>query len=77
MASKDHKQNWLDGIRNGQECICPAEIGHRTATICHLGNIGYRLRRKLKWDPKQETFVEDAAADKELSRTPRDKWNLI
>ncbi|MCU0706343.1 MAG: Gfo/Idh/MocA family oxidoreductase, partial [Fimbriiglobus sp.] len=38
--STDHKGNWLDSIVSGKPTICPAEVGHRSATICHLGNIG-------------------------------------
>ena len=72
--STNHHANWLDCIKSGKPTICPAEVGHRSATICHLGNIGYRLGRKLKWDPKKEQFVDDAAADKELVREPRAKW---
>jgi predicted dehydrogenase len=74
--SSDHKTNWLECIKNGKECICPAETGHRTATICHLGNIGYRLGRKLKWDPVKELFIDDEAANKHLSREPREKWKI-
>jgi len=44
-ASTDHKANWLDCIKSGKDTICTAEIGHRSASICHLGNIGYRLGR--------------------------------
>lgn len=74
--STDHKKNWLECVASGKETICPAETGHRSATICHLGNIGYRLGRKLKWDAAKERFVADAGADKELSREPRAKWKL-
>ncbi len=76
LPSSNHHTNWTDGIKSGKECICPAEVGHRSATVCHLGNIGYRLRRKLKWDPAKERFVGDEAADKELSREPRAKWKI-
>jgi predicted dehydrogenase len=75
--SNDHKKNWLECIKSGKETICPAEVGHRSASICHLGNIGYRVGRKLKWDAAKETFVDDAAANKELSREPRAKWKLV
>jgi predicted dehydrogenase len=75
-ASSNHKSNWLECIKSGKECICPPETGHRTSTICHLGNIGYRLGRKLKWDPAKELFVEDARADKELTREPRAEWKV-
>jgi predicted dehydrogenase len=74
--SNNHHMNWLDCIKGGKETICPAEVGHRSATVCHLGNIGYRLGRKLKWDPAKEQFVGDAAANKELTREPRTKWKV-
>jgi predicted dehydrogenase len=73
--STSHHGNWLECVRSGKETICPPEVGHRSASICHLGNIGYRLGRKLKWNPETEQF-DDAAANKELSREPRAKWKL-
>jgi predicted dehydrogenase len=75
--SNSHHGNWLECIRSGKETICPPEIGHRSASICHLVNIGYHLGRKLKWDPAKEAFVGDEKANKELSREPRAKWKLV
>jgi predicted dehydrogenase len=72
----DHRRNWLDCIRAKKECICTAEIGHRSATACHLANIGYELRRPLQWDPERERFVNDDAADKLLDRERRAPWKL-
>jgi predicted dehydrogenase len=76
MASTNHHQNWIDAIKSNSECICPAEIGHRSATICHLGNIGYRLGRPLRWDPMAERFKDDADANKHCSREPRAEWKI-
>jgi hypothetical protein len=59
-----------------KECICPAEIGHRTASICHLGNIGYWLNRKLLWDAVKERFEGDDEANRWLSRETRTKWKI-
>ena len=74
--SGDHKQNWLDAIKSGTQPICPPEVGHRTATVCHLGNLGYQLRRKLKWDPVKEEFANDDEANALRSREPRAKWKV-
>jgi predicted dehydrogenase len=74
--SNNHRRNWVACVKAKKEAICPAEVGHRSATICHLGNIGYRLRKALVWDPKQEKFVGDAEADKLLWREPRAPWKL-
>jgi predicted dehydrogenase len=74
MPSKDHFRNWLDCIKTRTEPICSVETGHRTASVCHLGNIGYKLRRKLTWDPLQEKFVGDAEANALTSRKQREGW---
>ncbi len=74
--SSNHHANWIECIRNRNETICPAEVGHRSATICHLANIGYRLRRNLAWDPEKEQFVNDDEANKLLDHAMRDPWKL-
>lgn len=77
ISSDNHHANWLEAIRGGKETICPAEVGHRSASICHLGNIGYRLGRTLKWDPVKEEFSGDSEANTELSREPRGEWKKV
>jgi predicted dehydrogenase len=72
----DHRRNWIECLKAKKPTICPAEVGHRSATICHLGNIGYRLRRPLRWDPAQEKFLGDDEANKLLSREMRAPWTL-
>jgi len=74
--SRDHQQNFLDCVKSRKEPIAPVEIGHRTATLCHLGNIAMLLRRKLKWDAKIERFIEDTEANRMLSRPRRAPWRL-
>jgi hypothetical protein len=58
------------------EPIQPVEVGHRTATICHLGNIAMRLKRKIRWDPDQEQIVGDDEAAAMLRRPNRPPWHL-
>ena len=52
------------------------DIGHRVATICHLGNIAIKVGRTLKWDPDQEVFPGDDEANAFLSRPMRSPWKL-
>ena len=61
--SSDHVRDWLNSIKNGTNPICDVEIGHRTATICHIANLAYELRRPLNWDPLREKFVDDIEAN--------------
>ena len=74
--SNDHYQDWLDGIRARKQPISTAEIGHRTATVCFLANIGYELQRPLFWNPAKEEFVNDAEANKMRSGYVRKPWEL-
>jgi predicted dehydrogenase len=75
-ASTNHHANWLECIKSRKSPICDVEIGHRSATVCHLGNIAIRTGRKLTWDPSKEQFVGDAEANKMLRRPYRDPWKL-
>jgi predicted dehydrogenase len=74
--SIDHHQNFLDCVRLRTKPAADVEIGHRTATVCHLGGIAVRLGRKLRWDPAKERFIEDEEANKMLSRPMRSPWRL-
>ena len=74
--SRDHKQNFLDCIKSRKDPIAGAETGHRSATLCHLGNIAMLLGRKLKWDPVKERFIGDSAANSMLARSMRAPWRL-
>jgi hypothetical protein len=74
-VSTNHMQNFIDGIRTGKPCICTADVGHRSVTVCHLGVIALRSGLKLKWDPVKQQFDSDEA-NKWLSRDRRGPWKL-
>ena len=75
-ASDDHKRNFLDCIRSREKPICDVEIGHRSATVCHLGNIAIDLGRPLTWDPQAEEFPGDAEANARRLTAYRAPWAL-
>ena len=74
--SNYHEGNWLDCIRSGKTTICPCEIGHRTATICHLSGIAERLGRPINWDPVGEKILGDPAANRWYDRPRRAPYVL-
>jgi predicted dehydrogenase len=67
--------NFIECVRTRKPTVCPAEVGHRSATVCHIGVISTRLGKKLKWDPVKERF-HDEEADKWLLREFRKPWKL-
>jgi myo-inositol 2-dehydrogenase / D-chiro-inositol 1-dehydrogenase len=75
-VSTGHFPNWLDCIKTRKPPICDVEIGHRSATVCHLGNIAIRTGRKITWDPKTETIVGDKEAAAMLTKEYRKPWKL-
>jgi len=74
--SNDHRQNFLDCIKTRKDPIACAEVGHRSATLCHLGNISMLLKRPLKWDPAREKFIGDSVANRMRWRPRRAPWRL-
>lgn len=73
--SARHSQNWLECIRSRRLPIADVEIGHRTATACHLGNIAIWTDRAIRWNPEREAIVGDDAAAARLDRPHRAPWS--
>jgi predicted dehydrogenase len=75
-VSNDHMQNWFDCMKTRKDPISNAEVGHRSCTVCHLGNIARWLGRELKWDPEQEVFPDDDEANAYLDVERRKPYVL-
>jgi hypothetical protein len=73
--SNDHMGNFFNCIRTRKAPICEAEIGHRSASLCHLGVLSLRLGRKLQWNPETEQFVGGDDANHWLRRELRRPWS--
>jgi hypothetical protein len=69
-------RNFLDSVKSRREPIEPVEHGHRTATICHLGNIAMQLNRKIRWNPETEDIIGDPDAVALLTKPMRGPWQL-
>jgi len=75
-VSPGHGEDFVRSIHTRQKPVCDVEIGHRTMSVCHLGNIAYLLGRPLRWDPAQEEFLGDEGANRLLDRPRRQPWTL-
>ncbi|MHC4619315.1 MAG: Gfo/Idh/MocA family protein [Planctomycetota bacterium] len=75
-ACDSHVRNFLNCVKLRKEPAAPVETGHRSATVCHLGNIAMLLGRKLTWDPQNESFINDPEAQRMTARSMRSPWRL-
>lgn len=75
-AGTDHMRNFMECIRSRQQPICNPVVGHRSCTVCHIGNIAIRLGRRLRWNPREERFDGDDEGNRMLSREMRAPWRL-
>ncbi len=61
--SNDHKGNFFESMQTRKDPICDVEIGHRSASVCHLGAISLRTGKKLQWDSEDQIFTGENAAE--------------
>ena len=76
-ATDLHCANFIEAIRLSKTPIAEPEIGHRSTSVALLGNIAFKTGRRLTWDAPKELFVNDADANKLLSKKSRKPWDLI
>lgn len=69
--SENHHDDFLRAVRTRQRPIADVEIGHRSATVCHLNAIAERIGRPVRWDPAAEQILGDPVAARWLDRPRR------
>lgn len=74
--AKYHIGDWLECIQTRKRPVADVEIGHRSVSVCHLGNIARILGRRLRWDPEREVFPGDEEANGYLERPRRKGYEL-
>ena len=71
-----HVQNFLECIRTREKPNADIEIGAHIARFAHLGNIAYRMGRKVYWDGEKGAFIDDDSANEMLKASYRAPWKL-
>lgn len=72
--SDNHHSDFLRSVRTRARNASDADVGCRSISVCHLGNLAMHLGRPLKWDPVKERFPDDAEANQMLARPMRAPW---
>ncbi len=68
--------DFIHCVKTRQRPFRDVEWSHRTATVCHLGNIALKLNRSLRWDPDKEDFIGDLEASRMVDRPRRGPWQI-
>jgi myo-inositol 2-dehydrogenase/D-chiro-inositol 1-dehydrogenase len=76
-VSKSHHKNWLESVQSRKTPLAPAWVAHRSNSACIVSWIAMKLGRPLEWDPKTETFKNDAEANAMLTRSERSPYGAI
>jgi predicted dehydrogenase len=71
-----HVKNFLECVKSRKRPISDVEIGHRSTTTAHLGNVALRSGRRIEWDAAAERVTNVAEANELLTRTYRAPWKL-
>jgi predicted dehydrogenase len=78
MAGTDpskHVRDFLDCIRTRGQPAANADVTRRGHIVSHVAAIGWRLGRKVTFDPQSETFANDVEANRMCSRARRAPWH--
>ncbi|TWU56832.1 Inositol 2-dehydrogenase [Rubripirellula tenax] len=75
-ANVDHVNNFLTCVKTRNKPVADISIGHRSATVCHLGNIAVRTGKTIQWNPETETIVDDPEAAAWLTKEYRAPYSL-
>ena len=66
----------LQAPTSGKDPICPVEVGHRSATVCHLGTIALRTGKQLEWDADKMEVKGRPDLKQFIQREYRDGWKV-
>lgn len=76
-GDKVHIQNFLDCIKTGNKPNSDIEECQKSALMCHLGNIAYRVNRTLTFSPSTMKILNDPEAMQYWSREYRKGWEPV
>lgn len=75
-ARPAHVRNFLDCVKSRAQPVEHVQLGHHVSTVAHLGNVAYRVGRKIYWDHEQERVKGDREADRLVGVEYRKPWRL-
>jgi len=72
----NHVANFFESVVSRRQPISDVFSHHRALTTCHLAGIAARIGRKIQWDAKNETIIDDALAQSFVAREKRARFKI-
>ena len=73
---RGHHEEWIEACKTGKPTASNFEYACALTVANHLGNLAYRLGRKLEWDPINLRAKNCPEADRLIGRQYRKGWKL-
>ncbi len=75
-ASRGHHQEWIHACKTGEPTTCNFEYSGWLTEANHLGNVAYRVGKKLEWNAAEMRATNAPEADQYIQRAYRKGWSL-
>jgi predicted dehydrogenase len=75
--SPGHYVEWIEACKGGKPSLANFDYAGWTTEANHLGNVAYRVGKKLHWDAKKMKATNAPEADKFIRREYRKGWEGI
>jgi len=75
--SLGHHAEWIDACKTGKPTTCNFEYSGALTEANHLGNVAYRLGKKLEWDTAALKVTNCSEAAALIRRPYRKGWTLV
>src|SRR5688572_1834005 len=75
--SLGHHKEWLHACKTGAKTTCSFDYSGPLTEANHLGNVAYRLGRKIRWDAAKAEVINDPSAAELIRRPYRKGWKLV
>ncbi len=72
----EHMAEFLNAVRNRTPTRAAADVAHRSCALVHLGEIAFRTRGRLDFDPHAERFRDCDEANQMLGKQYREPFSL-
>ncbi|MCH8923315.1 MAG: hypothetical protein IIA67_09245, partial [Planctomycetes bacterium] len=72
----EHMDDFLRAIRTRKPTRARPEFAHSSCALVHLGEIAYRTRGQVDFDPKKQTFIDCDEANRLLTKKYRKPFGL-